>query len=218
MVLRLRGGAPQIKEEKAAEDLISRYNPPLGSKRGKGDLPQFPALDGAEESFDDCSSDEEQNDYGEGGYGEGGYGEEDDEDCYNGNNQSSRQGSLKYVELQNFLKYPSLTFYNLTPVDSCVSLETDLKRYSHLTVLAYDSDSVAQRVIDLPWDTPLATRDLSLQDPLDSEKAFTESRTFLTLRAETCDQHLIKDINSTQMQVVGDLKRVKAIFDSIRQE
>jgi hypothetical protein len=126
MVLRLRGGAPQIKEEKAAEDLISRYNPPRGSNRGKGDLRQFPALDGAEESFEDCSSDEEQDDYGEGGYGEGGYGEEDDEDCYNGNNQSSRQGSLKYVELQNFLKYPSLTFYNLTPVDSCVSLETDL--------------------------------------------------------------------------------------------
>jgi hypothetical protein len=101
------------------------------------------------------------------------------------------------VELQNFLKYPSLTFYNLTPVDSCVSLETDLKRYSHLCVLAYDGESVAQRVIDLPWDTPLATRDLSLQEPLDTEKAFTESRTFLTLRAETCDQHLIKDINST---------------------
>ena len=79
----------------------------------------------------------------------------------------------------------------------CVSLDTDLKRYSNLCVLAYDGESVAQRVIDLPWDTPLATRDLSLQEPLDTEKAFTESRTFLTLRAETCDQHLIKDINST---------------------
>ena len=103
------------------------------------------------------------------------------------------------MELQNFLKYPSLTFYNLTPIDSCVSLETaDLKRYSHLCVLAYDNErGVAQRFIDLPWDTPLATRDLSLQESLDIEKAFTESRTFLTLRAETCDEHLIKDINST---------------------
>ena len=66
LVLRLRGGGPEIKEEEAEvlqnesmpKSSITRYNPPRGSKRGKGDLPQFPALDGAEESFEDCSSDE----------------------------------------------------------------------------------------------------------------------------------------------------------------
>ena len=45
LVLRLRGGGPEIKEEEA-----------------KGDLPKFPALDGVKESFDDCYSDEERND------------------------------------------------------------------------------------------------------------------------------------------------------------
>lgn len=64
LVLRLRGGGPEIKEEEAEmliempTSSIARYKPPQGGKGGKSD-PQFPALDGAEEPFDDCSSDEE---------------------------------------------------------------------------------------------------------------------------------------------------------------
>jgi len=60
------------------------------------------------------------------------------------------------------LKHPGFSLFNLTPKDSCVSFEADLSHYSQLYVLAYDTETFGFRIFDLPEQSKLATRDLSL--------------------------------------------------------
>lgn len=82
--------------------------------------------------------------------GKGGGGErEDDEDfgfdALIGNMGRIASEDVKISELQNFLKNPPLTLFNLVPsADSGeVSFTANLKPYTQLFILAVDTNSVA---------------------------------------------------------------------------
>ena len=57
---------------------------------------------------------------------------------------------------------------------------------------------------------PSSRRDLTLAKTLDLEKTFTESRIATVMYQ--LDSHLIEDINSTETQMIDDLKKVSGVF------
>ena len=103
--------------------------------------------------------------------------------------------------------------FNLIPdEDGIVKFSANLAPYTQLYVVAVDSSSVAQRQVNLQVNS-IQKRDLSLTQPLDSEKGFTESRTNVNI--EKHGDHFIDDITSTEIQLIDDLKKVKGVLEEL---
>ena len=114
----------------------------------------------------------------------------------------------------DFLRNKPLQYLNLSPSETGeVRFSANLSSYTQLVILAIDTSSVAQKCYDLPVNQIL-TRDLSLGKVLDVSKGFTESRTtHVLLKGE---EYSIEDINSTELQIVDDLEKVKAVFSALQ--
>lgn len=121
-------------------------------------------------------------------------------------------------EFQNFLKCPPLQKLNLLPTQNSngtanFTFSCNLTPFSQLLLVAVDKESVTQRTIDIDV-SEIPKRDLRLQNTLNSEEGLTESRVTRALNQKESD--FIKDITSTEVQIVDDLTKVSEILSEIR--
>lgn len=126
-------------------------------------------------------------------------------------------GSLDNLALfQNFLAREPLTLYNIpASKDGVIKIEVDgslTKQYGVALVVVTDSDSAAHYVQPLDG-TETPKKDLSMRQPLDQSKAYCEMRTANCIRKY--ESHMIKDIASTDIQLVDSLEKALAVLKQI---
>eukprot|EP00347_Sterkiella_histriomuscorum_P016748 403352004 len=168
------------------------------------------------------------------------YDDSDDEECYRGNsyggNSYDSDQGLTYdkmkksiddqfdgkfsaiPEFQNFLKHSALLILNKKPDENgTLSFTATLSGHTQLHVLVIDYDSLAKKQVDIPLENlSIPRRDLSLNQTLETEKGFTESRTSQIL--QNSEQNQVEDITSTEIQIIDDLTKVRAILDSLTKQ
>ncbi|CDW90653.1 UNKNOWN [Stylonychia lemnae] len=127
-----------------------------------------------------------------------------------------KQEEGKISEFQNFLKNGALTDFNLKPDSNGeIKISRNLLPFTQLHILVIDKNSVAQKQLDLALNQ-IQKRDLSLNQPLDTSKGYTESRATLSIMKD--ETHFIEDITSTEIQLIDSIQKVKGVYEVLMKQ
>jgi hypothetical protein len=117
----------------------------------------------------------------------------------------------------NFLDTPPSVMPNLKNEDGVFSFNIDTSLFTNLIILAIDDTSVTQKVIDLDRKEdvipPLKTRTIGLDNPLDSQKSYQETRNALALGPNV--KHIIDDITSVDYQTIDSVQKVGQVLQEL---
>ena len=115
---------------------------------------------------------------------------------------------------QNFLKTAAIVYKNVHPsTDGTISIDLDSSNYSSFIILATNTVSSTQVLIDIPFSSKeIEKRDLTCES-LDWNKYFNEVRN--TVLVQSKNKFSIQDITSTQYIFIDSISKVKQIWDDL---
>mmetsp|Transcript_42592 Transcript_42592/g.49758 ORF Transcript_42592/g.49758 Transcript_42592/m.49758 type:complete len:338 (-) Transcript_42592:123-1136(-) len=123
---------------------------------------------------------------------------------------------LMHKSFLNFLEHAAFIAENLHPdIDGNIEIEFDSEKYSTLIITALDDQTCASGMFELEHSqSQVAKRDLSLCDPLDSNKYYNEVRN--SENYIKGDKLKVDDITSTDYIIIDSLDKVKRVQDEVR--
>jgi hypothetical protein len=117
----------------------------------------------------------------------------------------------------NFLDTPPCVMPNLKNKDGVFSFDIDTNLFTNLIILAIDDTSATQKFIDLDRKEDviptLKIRTIALDNPLDSQKSYQETRNAIVLGPNV--KHIIDDITSVDYQTIDSVQKVGQVLQEL---